>query len=61
MLFRSVSWSRADQKATFTITDASGAVVRLTPGRTWVELAFKNTVAPVAPGVDPKTVAWPSN
>jgi len=56
-----IKWARADQKSIFTITDASGAVVRLTPGRTWVELAFKKTVAPVAPGVDPKTVAWPSN
>ncbi|MFM9133028.1 MAG: hypothetical protein ACKORY_10050 [Actinomycetota bacterium] len=44
----------------FTFTDASGAVVRMTPGRTWIELAFKNTLAKVDPGVDPKKVAWPA-
>jgi hypothetical protein len=34
--------------------------VRLTPGRTWVELAWKNSLAQVDPGVDPAKVAWPA-
>ena len=55
-----IKWARATQKDTFTITDTSGAVVRLTPGRSWVELAFKNTLAAVEPGADVTKVAWPS-
>jgi hypothetical protein len=55
-----ITWERAEQKDVFTFTDAKGAVVRMTPGRTWIELAFKNTLAPVDPGVDPKKVAWPA-
>lgn len=53
------SWSRANRLAPFTITDASGSFIRLTPGRTWVELARANKTAPVPVGVDPKTVVWP--
>lgn len=55
-----VNWTRADRLQPFTLTDSSGAVVRMTPGRTWVEVAFKNSVAPVNPGVDPAKVAWPA-
>lgn len=55
-----VKWERDDPNKPFTLTDSAGAVVRFTPGRTWVEVAFKNALAPVAPGVDPKTVKWPS-
>jgi hypothetical protein len=32
----------------------------MTPGRTWVEVAFKNSVAPVNPGIDPAKVVWPA-
>ena len=55
-----INWVRANRLDPFTITDASGAVVRMTPGRTWVELAWKNSLAPVAPGIDPKTVKFPA-
>lgn len=55
-----INWVRANRLVPFTITDASGAVVRMTPGRTWVELAWKNSLAPVAPGIDPKTVKFPA-
>lgn len=55
-----VDWVRADRKAPFTLTDANGAVVKLLPGRTWVELASKNAFAQVDPGVDPMKVAWPA-
>ena len=55
-----IKWSRATEKDVFTLVDASGAAVRLTPGRTWIELAFKKTLAKVAPGTDVNKVAWPS-
>lgn len=56
-----VNWERANRRVPFVLTDANGAVVRMTPGRTWVEVAFKNSLAPVNPGVDPATVKWPAN
>ena len=55
-----IKWSRADRLNPFTLTDESGAVVRLTPGNTWVELAWKNSLAPVPPGVDPAKVEFPA-
>ena len=54
-----VNWTRADRTAPFTLTDSSGAAVKLTPGRTWIEFAWKNSLAPVAPGVDPAKVEFP--
>lgn len=55
-----VNWVRPNRLVPFTITDSSGAVVRMTPGRTWVEVAWKKSLAPVAPGIDPKTVKFPA-
>lgn len=55
-----INWERSNRLVPFTITDASGAVVRMTPGRTWVEMAWKKSLAPVAPGIDPKTVKFPA-
>jgi len=55
-----VNWERSNRLVPFTLTDTNGAVVRMTPGRTWVELAWKNSLAPVGPGIDPKTVKFPA-
>ena len=55
-----ITWTRATRTEPFILKDANGAVVRLTPGRTWVELAWKNSLAQVDPGVDPAKVAWPA-
>jgi hypothetical protein len=55
-----INWVRPNRLVPFTITDANGAVVRMTPGRTWVELAWKNSLAPVGPGIDPKSVKFPA-
>ena len=55
-----INWVRANRLVPFTITDESGAVVRMSPGRTWVELAWKKSLAPVGPGIDPKTVKFPA-
>lgn len=52
------TWERASQAAPFTLKDAGGSVIRLTPGRTFVQLARKKTFAEVAAGVDPATVVW---
>lgn len=55
-----MKWERAKADVPFTFTDTAGAIIRLTPGRTWVEIARKNTLAPVGVGVDPAKVAWPA-
>ena len=55
-----ITWLRGNSKVPFTLLDANGAVVRLTPGRTWVELGWKNSLAVVPTGVNPDTVAWPN-
>jgi len=41
------TWKRDDRLQPFTLTDDDGAVIAITPGRTWVELARKNTTSPV--------------
>jgi hypothetical protein len=40
------TWTRTDRLRPFTLTDASGAPILLTPGRTWVELARSGVTAP---------------
>jgi len=55
-----VTWTRTDRELPYEIKDATGAVVRLIPGNTWIQVAFKNTFAQVDPGVDPKKVKWPA-
>ena len=44
------TWTRADRRQPFSLTDASGAPVLLTPGTSWFELA--NTGNGGFPGVD---------
>jgi len=51
---------RGNARVPFTLIDANNQYVRLTPGRTWVELAWKNSLAPVAPGIDPSKVPFPA-
>lgn len=41
------TWSRADRLQPIAFTDANGAPILLTPGRTWVELARVNTATSV--------------
>lgn len=55
-----VTWERANANIPFTFTDTAGAAVRMTPGRTWVEVARRNALSPVGTGVDPASVAWPT-
>lgn len=53
------TWSRPDRLATFTLTDADGEVIELTPGRTWVELARTGEGAVIPEGADPSSVPYP--
>lgn len=41
------TWKRDDRLQPFTLTDADGAVIALTPGRTWVELARVKSTTPI--------------
>lgn len=40
------TWARDDRLKPFTLTTPDGAVIELTPGRTWVELAEVGTTTP---------------
>jgi hypothetical protein len=53
------TWSRAERLQPFTLKDASGQVIELTPGRTFVELGRTRSAAPVPAGTDPKSVPFP--
>jgi len=40
------TWSRADRRAPFTLTDVDGSIIEMTPGRTFIELPREgNTLA----------------
>jgi len=53
------TWERKDRLVPFTLRDAQGSQIRLTPGRTFVQLSRNNKFVPVAAGVLPADVAWP--
>lgn len=55
-----VTWTRPKATQPYLLRDSTGAVVKLTPGNSWIEVASKNVFAKVDPGVDPKTVKWPA-
>jgi hypothetical protein len=54
-----MNWERPNSQTPFTLTDTAGAVIRMTPGRTWIEVSRRNALAAVGIGVDPATVTWP--
>ena len=53
------TWSRADNHSPWTLTDASGEPMLLTPGRTWVELTRDQQAVVVAEGVSVADTPWP--
>jgi hypothetical protein len=53
------TWTRADRLKSFTLTDASGVGIGLTPGRTFVELARTGTAASVPVGTAFNAVPFP--
>ena len=52
-------WTRADRLNPFTLTDANGSPILLSPGRTYVELARADTAAIIPANVDPGTIRYP--
>ena len=50
------TWSRVYPGAPAVYTDAAGAPILLTPGRTWVELFPTGRTVDVVPGVAPATL-----
>lgn len=53
------TWERANRLIPFTLTDSTGAVIKLTPGRTFVEVARGEKMAIVGVGIDPDEVKYP--
>jgi hypothetical protein len=53
------TWTRPDRLSPFALTDAAGAVIALTPGRTMIELCRAGKVAALPDGADVDTVAYP--
>ena len=53
------TWNRPDNKSGWNLTDASGAPMLLTPGRTWVELARDKQAVAVAAGTSVADTPWP--
>ena len=53
------TWNRPDNKSAWNLTDASGAPMLLTPGRTWVELARDKQAVAVAAGSSVADTPWP--
>ena len=53
------SWDRLDPLKPFVFKDTKGAVIKLTPGRTWVEVIRAKSAAHIPEGIDTATVAYP--
>jgi hypothetical protein len=53
------SWERSVRTEPWTLRDSAGAVIRLSPGRTFVEVARAEKVAVIGSGIDPESVAFP--
>jgi hypothetical protein len=53
------SWERFDPIKPFVFKDTKGAVIKLTPGRTWVEVIRAKSAAHIPEGIDTATVPYP--
>ncbi|GDX33442.1 putative lipoprotein YerB [Actinomycetes bacterium] len=53
------TWERLDPEKPFIFKDIKGQIIKLTPGRTWVEVIRQKSAANLAPGVDPMSVKYP--
>jgi hypothetical protein len=53
------TWSRPDPKQPAVYKDAAGNPVKLTPGRTWVELPEPGEAAEIPAGADPESIPYP--
>lgn len=53
------SWERTDPLKPFVLKDTKGAVIKLTPGRTWVEVIRVKSAAHIPAGIDVASVPYP--
>ena len=53
------SWERLDPFKPFVFKDTKGAVITLTPGRTWVEVIRAKSAAHIPEGIDTASVPYP--
>ena len=53
------SWERTDPLQPFVLKDTKGAVIKLTPGRTWVEVIRAKSAVHVSAGIDVASVPYP--
>ena len=53
------SWERLDPFKPFVFKDTKGAVIELTPGRTWVEVIRAKSAAHIPEGIDTASVPYP--
>lgn len=53
------SWERIDPLKPFVLKDTKGAVIKLTPGRTWVEVIRVKSAAHITAGIDVASVPYP--
>jgi hypothetical protein len=53
------TWERSNRLIPFTLKDSVGAIIKLTPGRTFVEVARADKAAIIAEGIDPGEVKYP--
>ncbi len=53
------TWSRPDPKQPAVYKDAAGNPVKLTPGRTWIELPDPGAAVEIPAGADPDSVPFP--
>jgi len=53
------SWERTDPMKPFVFKDTKGAVIKLTPGRTWVEVIRAKSAAHIPAGIDVASVQYP--
>jgi hypothetical protein len=53
------SWERTDRLSTYVLRDAAGAVIKLTPGRSFILASRADKVAIIGSGVDPESIKYP--
>lgn len=53
------SWERTDRLSTYVLRDSAGAIIKLTPGRTFIHASRADKVAIIGSGVDPETIKYP--
>jgi hypothetical protein len=53
------SWERTDPLKPYVFKDTKGAVIKLTPGRTWVEVIRAKSAVHIPEGIDTASVPYP--